>query len=442
MLLLITNPFAMLNVIHSGLMGELGKYYRISVMSDLLTAEDINRFNRYFRLDMHLLPMPVPAIPIWVNWLRAFQTLLFGHYFDLETIRIKLLERGRLMHWLFCISRKSDALTFLSGWLVVLMRNWLIRRTARTYLYASLAKHHFQAVVSTSPFDLRENTVVNSLQPHGITSLSIIISWDNLTSKGVINSDSDTVLVWDQTMALEYQRFYAIFGKIAPVSIVGNPRFDRYFREPPGLRLANLPENRTQMRTILFSTGAVKHHSCQNYIIRDLLAYAESRTDVLILVRCHPYDDLRRYDCFQANPNLRFFQPFDRRMARVPPEDFLETLHLQLAACDVCVQVASTMLLDAAACGKPCISIAYDADPQVHYAESVRRFYDYSHQLPLQNRMTGYIAHSREELFLKLNEALAVTDHRSDVPGMNPAIHHFTPDSVRLTTKHIREWLD
>ncbi|SEJ43851.1 hypothetical protein SAMN05216327_110115 [Dyadobacter sp. SG02] len=433
----------MLNVIHSGLMGELGKYYRISVMSDLMAAEDIDRFNRHFRLDMHWLPTPVPAISMLVKWLRAVQTLLFGHYFGLGTIRIKLLERGRLFHWLFCISRKSPALSFLSGWLMVLIRNWLIRRTTRPNLYASLRDHHFQAVVSTSPFDLRENAVANSFKPHGIPCISIIVSWDNLTSKGIINSESGKILVWNKTMALEYQRFHAIFGENALVRIAGIPRFDRYFREPPGLRSADLSEMNPKTQTILFSTGAVKHHSCQNYIIRDLLAYAESRTDITIFVRCHPCDDPRRYECFRGIRNLSFFQPFSEKTGQVPPADFLETLHYQLAACDVCVQVASTMLLDAAACGKPCISIAYDADPGVHYAGSVRRFYDYSHQLPLQKCLKEHIVYNRVELFAKLDEALAGTSTPTDlINTINPIIDRLTPDSVFLTTKYIREWLD
>lgn len=442
-LVLITNPFAIINVIHSGLLGELSKHYRISIMSDLLNAADIAHFNRHFQLNMHWLPTPVPTISGFTKWLRSIQMLLFGQFFGLETIRIKLLERGRAFHWLFCISRKSRTLTFLSGSMTIMLRNWLIRRTSVPRSYASVASYHFQALISTSPLDLRENAVANSLKVNRITCISILISWDNLTSKGVINCKSDLVLVWNKQMAQEYQRIYSIFGDSRVVRMTGIPRFDIYFRDlPTPSPDSNMPAGHTQTRAILFSTVAVKHHSCQNYIIQHLLEYAKTRPGITILVRCHPGDEMSRYDCFNGIENLHFFQPFGENSGAVPPADFLEALYSQLMRCDVCVQVASTMLLDATACNKPCISIAYDARPDVHYGGSVRRFYDYSHQMSLPDQLREHSVYNREELFSKLDKILmgnAAPMRLRDT--MKPVFHHLTPDSVRLSTQCIREWL-
>ncbi|WP_342086593.1 hypothetical protein [Dyadobacter sp. OTU695] len=440
-LVLITNPFAVLNSIHSGLMGQLEKNYRISIISDLLTKADIDRFNEHFQLNMRLLDTRVPTISRFGKWLRAVQTLLHGYHFGIETIRIKIAERSPIFHRLFLLSGKSRLPALLTGLGMTFVRNWLIRRTTLPDTYAPLATCNFLAVVSTSPFDLRENTIANSLT---IPRISIIISWDNLTSKGVMNTKSDLVLVWNKPMALEYQRLYASFGDHAAVRITGIPRFDIYFRERP-LQNSNLAgtiwENPVK-RVILFSTGAVKHHSCQNYIISDLLEYAESRPDTVILVRCHPGDDPERYAHFGLIKKLHFFHPFGENPGHVPPADFLEMLHLQLVTCDVCVQVASTMFLDAAACRKPCISIAYDAHSSVHYAGSVRRFYDYSHQLPLYKILDGHIVHNRGELFRKLDEILVDPNVQAD-PGnaVKPFIHHCAPDSTRLAAQYIREWL-
>jgi hypothetical protein len=444
-LLLITNPFAALNVIHSGLIGQLGKNYRISIMSDLLTKADVDRFNEHFLLNMHLLKTPVPTISRFAKWLRTIQTLLFGHYFGIETIRIKLMERSPLLHWLFATSKKSQPLALLSGCVMTDIRNWLIRRTTQSDVYISLAVHNFLAVISTSPFDLRENTIVNSLQTHGVTGISIIISWDNLTSKGVMNTKSDLVLVWNRPMALEYQQFYALFADHTAVRIVGIPRFDIYFGSPPlqNSSLMGMAWGSPENRIILFSTGAVKHYSCQNYIINDLLAYAESRPNIVILVRCHPGDEPGRYDHFSSIKNLHFFQPFGENPGHIPPVDFLKMLHLQLATCDVCVQVASTMFLDGTACNKPCISIAYDAQPGAHYADSVRRFYDYSHQLPLQKALNKHIVYDRRELFRKLDEILADRNVQADLRNaVKPFIHRYASDSSRLAAQYIREWLD
>ncbi|MBO9614239.1 MAG: hypothetical protein J7619_16160 [Dyadobacter sp.] len=443
-LVLITNPFAIINVIHSGLMAELSGHYRVSVMSDLLTAEDIKRLNEHFRLNMALLPTSVPTVSKPLKWLRTIQMLLFGHYFNLDTIRIKLLERSQVAHWLFCISRKSPSLILLSGSLLIFIRNWLIRSTTLPDLHASVVEHSFQAVISTSPLDLRENAMANSLRVHGIPCISIVISWDNLTSKGVINAKSDMVLVWNNLIALEYDRFYTALGDHALVHIAGIPRFDVYFQKQPSRNhhLTGIPEISPRTPIILFATGAIKHHACQNYLICDLLKYAQNRSGVVILVRCHPGDDPRRYDRFIGIKNVHFFHPFGRHPNQLPPVDFLETLHSQLARCAVCVQVASTMLLDAFACNKPCISIAYDAHSSVHYAQSMKRFYDYSHQQLLPACLKEPLVYSRRELFEKLDKILADGDAPDNLGSVvEPVIHHATPDSVSLATQCIREWL-
>lgn len=439
-----TNPFAIINTIHSGLMSELGKHYRISILSDLLTQDDIHQFNKHFDLNMYLLNTPVPMISRYAKWLRIAQMLFFGFYFDLQTIRIKLMERGTLFCWLFSQLRKSQALTFLSGWFVILIRNLLIRHTTLPSLCASLAANGFEAVVSTSPLDIRENTIANSLYTRGIPCISIIISWDNLTSKGLINTKSSLVLVWNELMALEYDRFYAMFGDITAVRIAGIPRFDIYDRNPPPRcpNIANKLASNAKIRTILFSTGALKHHSCQNHIIDDLLEYAGARHDIRIWVRCHPSDDPGRYARFSGVENLSFFQPFGRNTHRIPPVDFLTRLHSDLMGCDVCVQVASTMFLDAAVCNKPCISIAYDAALHTPYAGSVKRFYDYSHQLPLRSHVDEHMVYDRRALFEKLDEVL--WNHTTPADLRNHAssvIHRRGNNSVRLTSQYIREWL-
>ncbi|SDH07319.1 hypothetical protein SAMN04487996_12813 [Dyadobacter soli] len=440
-LLLITNPFAVINMIHSGVTAELCTHYGIYVMSNLLTCADIEHFNRHFRSNMHWLPTPLPEISRITKWLRAGQMLLFGHFFQIETIRIKVHEKSTFFHWLFSITQKSPLLIHLSGLLLVVTRNWLIRRTKHPGLRGLAADYNFQTVISTSPLDLRENAIVNSLQMHGIPGISIIISWDNLTSKGVINTQSDRVLVWNNQMASEYHRFYAIFGDNAVVRIAGIPRFDIYRRPPAqSLHFNNISKTDRPSRLILFSTGAIKHHSCQNYIIRDLLEYTENRPDITILIRCHPGDDARRYDCFRGIKNLHFFQPFGK--SRIPPVDYLEILHSQLSRCDVCLQVASTMLLDAAAANKPCISIAYDARPEVDYAHSVKRFYDYSHQLSLPDRLKNHIVYDRWQLFEKLDEMLGESYASNGIRNaVEPIIHCCSPESVHLTTQYIREWL-
>jgi hypothetical protein len=100
------------------------------------------------------------------------------------------------------------------------------------------------------------------------------------------------------------------------------------------------------------------------------------------------------------------------------------------------------MFLDAAACNKPSISIAYDSHNKP-YAESVKRFYDYSHQSSIRELLNDQIVYDRWALFQKLDEILQNPGLRTDLRlAIKPIVRPCEIDSVRLTAQYIREWLD
>lgn len=422
----------MLNVIHSGLLTELSKTYRISVMSDFLKPADVIRFNAHFELNMSLVPMPLPRVSRPERWIRAAQTVLFGYFFDLDTLWLKLLER-RLLSYLMHSFRDVIIIRILVGWLLIQIIKWL-SFPVRSSCYDC---YHFRAVLSSSPLDLRENKIANALKAQGVPCIAMIISWDNLSSKGVINAYPDLVLVWSNAMAEEYKRLYGP----GCVRVTGVPRFDIYCQPTalPGRALLHIPH---QAKVILFATGAAKHHRCQNYIIDDLLDYAESRSNVFILLRCHHGDAPQRYNPYLGRKNILVFQPFTDGCHAPPPVDYLEILQEQLAICRVCVQVASTMFLDAAACSRPVISIGYDAERDTPYSQSVRRFYDYSHHLPVHRALEKHMAWTKAELHSKLDEILAGPRDRTDLwQDIEPVVQHSNGASVALTAQCIRECL-
>lgn len=443
LLILITNPFAVLNVIHSGLAADLEKKFRISIISDFLSETDIRYLNSHFQLQMVLLKWPLPRVSRLEDWLRSCQMLAFAHAMNLGTVHIKLMERSRTAGWLFGLSQQFPVVRMISGWLAATIRDWLIRHQD---CQGCDADWNFSAVLSTSPLDIRENRLSTVLISRNIPCISLVISWDNLSSKGVMNVNSKLVLVWSDAMAHEYERLYGLFRNSTIIRTCGVPRFDIYFKEPvPASCLSRWKEElgiNLSARVILFCTGAVKHHVCQNYIIDDLLEYAATQGNLALVIRCHPGDDPDRYKRYGRLKNIHFFQPFSGQTGNVscPPANFADILKLHLSVCDVCIQVASTMFLDASACNKPTISIAYDAQRNTPYTKSVRRFYDYSHQLPIRQLSDQLIVRDRQALFEKLDEILhgqlPFHDFRENI---RPIIHQCSPDAVRIASQHIRE---
>jgi hypothetical protein len=227
--------------------------------------------------------------------------------------------------------------------------------------------------------------------------------------------------------------------------VTGIPRFDVYFENPKNDHFRLKYGISISEKIILFATSAAKHFPNQAEIVRDLIEYGRD-ANITILVRCHPADDYDRYYSFLSEPKLIIWRPYSENSSQVfadwlPGPDFLHTLSEMLQNCNVCVQVASTMRLDAAACGKPIISIAYDGSEALPYHQSVRRFYDYSHQIPLNKLGIDQMVHNKQQLFNALDKSLNVETEMLQNPLIGSFIHHPESKSVDSTIQNIHEWL-
>jgi hypothetical protein len=108
---------------------------------------------------------------------------------------------------------------------------------------------------------------------------------------------------------------------------------------------------------------------------------------------------------------------------------------------DVCVQVASTIRLDAAACDKPVISIAYDGPRLLPYSQSVKRLYDYSHQVPLNRLKMDQMVYNKSQLFASLDKTLNGNCHTDYKSLARPFIHYSEPKSVDSVIQNVQAWL-
>ncbi|WP_221394523.1 CDP-glycerol glycerophosphotransferase family protein [Dyadobacter sp. NIV53] len=282
----------------------------------------------------------------------------------------------------------------------------------------------------------------------------MIISWDNLTSKGIINADHDYVLAWNELMANEYRLFYSSFN--APdtqICVTGIPRFDIYFQKLP--ENYSISEFRKRYRigasdkVILFTTSAINHFPNQADIVEHLLEYVSQKQDITVIVRCHAGDHSMFYTKFLQEPDLRIWHPDNTHNSyniskRIPGLETPLSLAEMLIYCDVCLNVASTIRLEAAVCNKPGISIAYDGNLKPELTHSVQRFYAYSHQVPLNDLGIDHMVFSKNELFSSLDEIL----YKSSLPAINytEGIEKFTchsgPFGVSTSMKYIDQWLN
>ncbi len=450
-LLLITNSFGAMNVIHSGLIKPMAENYEVYLMSTLISGERLIEINKHFDISLKRIEHDIPSEGSWSRILRKIEKAIFLQHFEIATQRIKN-EASNSFHQLL-INKITSILFYLGLTRVILvfLRRYIIRLTAFSDQLDKLREYRFKAIISSSPLDIRENRIVNFLN---IPSIAMVISWDNLTSKGIINANYDYVLVWNQFMADEYRHFYSMFEiPDQKVCITGIPRFDIYFQDQPdedsGLKFKREFQIGKNQKIVLFATSASKHFPDQSAVVDDLNEFAKICKNVVIIVKCHPGDHPGNYKAFAQEENLRFwpasnieFSPPTSFSEWFPEMNFLHTLSQMLRHCDVCINIASTMTLDALACNKPVISIAYDGNLQKPYPKSVRRFYDYSHQIPLEEQKLDCKVSSREALFCELERLLDQPTSQQQTKKLQPFIHHTVPESVESTMLLIKEWLN
>ena len=453
LLLIITNRYAATNVIHSGLIKCLAEEYEVYLISDLLGQTEIQEINRHFNVTTYKIDIKIPVESRSIKLLRLLEKALFYHFFNIETQKFKIAERGIWFRLFLQVTLGFTEFLGLSKILLRFLRAEILRRTGNDPLLNPLLAYNFSGVLSSSPLDIRENSIVNFLKKNNVTALAMIISWDNLTSKGVINANHDHVLVWNEIMKNEYSRFYAIFNvsnqNIYPTGI---PRFDLYFKDIEGNRSKAEFYKRFQIagnaKIILFATSSITHFPNQTDIVKHLLEYSSQNQNTKIIIRCHPSDNSERYRQFENHPDLSIYPLADLENAgfhfsQIPGLDTLYDLYEMLKYCHVCVNIASTIRLEAAVCNKPGISIAYDGDLKVPFHKSVRRFYAYAHQIPLNAIEIDKLVFSKKELFNALHEALQDSSGTTYdyARGINKFVHHSGPFAVSTTVKQIRQWL-
>ena len=250
-------------------------------------------------------------------------------------------------------------------------------------------------------------------QELGLTTISSILSFDNLTSRGLLPSYGQ-YLVWSEGMRADLLRMYPM---VSPerVEVTGTPQFD-FHRRPE----AHWPRVRTLEALGLpadsrYLAYAASHSSLtpgEPRLVAQLaarLAASPGFSAHRLVVRMHPLDDWSRWEPVRQLRSVVLSPAWD-----VPPDPEgwafgsvadQERLVSTFAHADVCLNIASTATLDAAILGRPVVGIDFRAEPDcprdILYEE-----YDADHYRPLVEMGGLRIAHGWGELEALLAGAL------------------------------------
>jgi hypothetical protein len=294
-------------------------------------------------------------------------------------------------------------LLLLRGLIALTRRSRLLRRAllnlecrlfgADAYL-EFLDQHKPDLVVATSlgTFDF-DQFVLRAARKRGIQTASVILSWDNTTTRGYPGVEVDHVIAWSNIMKWELEAL----NDVAPetVSVEGVAHFDDYFRPDPDwdrsefMRSLGLDPDK---KTILIATKSPNCYA-QNPNIAKLLAEAIEAGalphDCQILLRVHPlhyrfqdgkilYEEVLKvyrqlsesHDCLVINePNITS-KTVNYDMA---DQEILFLCRL-LRTSDVLVNFFSTMNIEAAIFDLPMVNVNFDNLTPLYPCERGHRF--------------------------------------------------------------------
>lgn len=265
-------------------------------------------------------------------------------------------------------------------------------------------KYKPELVFTTTPHDYPDVGVLKSAKRFGVKTVTMPKSWDN-PSIVLFNVKTDHILVWCPFVKKRIMKLQGY--KENEITVTGIPQYDYYAnnnnlvsREEFCRRFGFDPKK----KIILYgSSGA--HAGYEAAYPELIMKYiGEGRLkNTQLLVRYHiGYPkDREQYEYLEKYPGCRVD---DTEKGSSKFRDYWDitgshssNLFNSLHHADVCITMASTLILDATACGTPVINIGFDADRNADIHHSVKRFYTRDYIKALTSFPASWLAQSEEE---------------------------------------------
>ncbi|MBI4635728.1 MAG: CDP-glycerol glycerophosphotransferase family protein [Candidatus Rokubacteria bacterium] len=310
----------------------------------------------------------------------------------------------------FVTRRALSHLAFLSPWLE---RAFVETGAAGGYA-AMLTRERPDVAVFSRLFFCDEIPLMRAAARAGIPTVGIVASWDNLTNKGALVPRMDRLIVWNETMRREAERYHRY--RSDEVAVTGAPHHDQVFapREPLAPREAFFRElGLDPAKRLITYAGEdpIIAPDAPRYVelIDRFIREGRLATPCQLLVRPHPQDDARRFDRVRQLPSVVFDlpgRPSARYWMDMTQRD-LRHLYETLRHSDLIVNVTSTIVVDAAFFDTPSICIGFAYTTPRGFYNSPLRFYDMDHYRCVMEAGATTLVRSEEELLVAINRYLA-----------------------------------
>ena len=302
----------------------------------------------------------------------------------------------------------------------------------------------------------QDRIVLRAARRLGFYTIGMIRSWDNLTSKGVVQILPEKLLVQTAIMEKEAIKYAGMPAK--DIEVVGLPHYDVFFepRSVPRedfLKSLGIPPER---KVILAAPFLMPSVGSAKILINTMLeAIDDGRIpkNLHILVRYRPATPeieeggLLKSDHLTVTSPCELFFSVKTSQASTMDWEFskkdIELLINSLAYCDLVVNYVSTLSIDAAIFDKPIINVRFEADPKTPKYDHMNLLMRFIHYKVVERTGGVKLVWNMEELLEGIKDYL---DHpekdRSGRKEMVRKLIEFTDgQSGQRTAEYIKKIL-
>jgi hypothetical protein len=324
---------------------------------------------------------------------------------------------------------------FISQYDKILKLEKTYQKAIRNNLFYDEVKAILQQVRPSAVFcshqrALKVATVFAAAQDLGISTTTVIYSWDNLP-KARMALRANRYLVWSEYMKKEMELYYPEIS-LETIYVTGTPQFEFYTDELNIMdkELFFKKYNLDPLKKIICFSGDDEHTSPDDpSYLKDIaqeLINANLQQQYQILLRRCPVDISGRFnpiikeykELIKEAPPLWYFNSSRDWSVIYPHVDDVELLVSTVFYSDVVVNVGSTMAFDFAMFNKPCIFINYDQENKIINDWSVKNTYQFQHFTSMPNKEAVIWLNDKSEIARKLtqsNDNVACMQHWSSI---------------------------
>lgn len=338
---------------------------------------------------------------LYQSWYRRHQSLLHRVRFGIVE-RVGALAQARasvdaLRVWAEKVYRRSHELSEIRAQL---------ERLAPDLIWSTESVAGFEYPYLLAARDL------------GIPVISSILSFDNLTSRGLL-PQYDHYLVWSNAMRDQLLHFYP---EVKPdeVTVTGTPQFD-FHRKPSflwsrqqTLKSLGLPQD---ARFFLYATSFKALTPAEPDLVAELIRQIEKSAlkDFWLVIRVHPIDDWARWQTVgRTSPKVVLSRAVTAEPDAANWRSYAAAEQARLISSltytEACLNIASTITLDSAILDRPVIGIDFTDEPNSP-REIMFQEFGAVHYKPLVQSGGLRVARSWSELISLMQQAVSAPGH-------------------------------